>query len=156
MKKHKWYLLIIGLVILGTSCQKVIAINLNSASPAIVIVGNINDQPGPYTVTLSQTINFSSPNTFPAISGAFVSISDNTGIIDTLKEVSPGTYLTKKTIGAVGRTYNLTVIANGQTYTATSTMPQVVAFDTLTLIQRVSFKNNKDISLYPRAGFFDP
>ena len=155
MKNYKWPLFILGVVILSTSCQKVIDINLNSTSPAIVIVGNINDQPGPYTVTLSQTINFSNPNTFPTISGAFVSISDNTGIVDTLKETSPGTYLTRKTIGVVGRTYNLTVVANGQTYTSSSTMPPVVAFDTLTIVQKISFRN-KDTNLYAQATFFDP
>jgi uncharacterized protein DUF4249 len=155
MKNYKLYLSIIALIILGTSCQKVIDINLNSVSPAIVIIGNINDQPGPYAVTLSQTVNFGSLNSFPAISGAFVSISDNTGIIDTLKEVNPGIYLTKKTVGAVGRTYNLTVIANGQTYTSSSTIPSAITFDTLEVIQRInSFRH--DTSLTAQAGFQDP
>src|SRR5580698_1411472 len=118
MKKRYW-LLAIGCWLLAVGCQKVINIDLNSASPAIVIVGNINDQPGPYTVTLSQTVNFSQPNTFPAVSGAFISIADNTGFIDTLFETSvPGTYNTKKIMGMPGRTYTLKVIAGGQTYTS--------------------------------------
>ncbi len=145
------YLFICALFV--TSCQKVININLNSASPAIVIVGNINDQPGPYTVTLNQTVNFSDPNSFPPVSGAFISIADNAGNTDTLVETIPGTYHTKKIMGVAGRTYNLTVIANGQTYTSSSTMPQAVTFDTLVVTQQIGFR---DTNLYPQAIFLDP
>jgi hypothetical protein len=136
-----------------TQCQKVINVNLNSASPAIVIVGNVNDQPGPYIVTVSQTVNFSDNNTFPPVSGAFITIADNAGTTDTLVESPPGTYNTKKLAGVDGRTYTLKVIANGQTYTSTSTMPQAVPFDTLFLVQRIGFR---DTNLYVQAGFQDP
>ena len=139
--------------LMAIGCQKVINIDLNSASPAIVIVGNINDQPGPYTVTISQTVNFSDPNSFPSVSGAFVTIADNAGTTDTLVETSPGTYHTKKITGVPGRTYTLTVTSNGQTYTSTSTMPQVVPFDTLRVVQRDGFR---DTALYPQVGFQDP
>lgn len=154
-RKRKKYtrLLVIGFLLVAAGCQKVINIDLNSASPAIVIIGNINDQPGPYTVTLSQTVNFSDPNSFPSVSGAFITIADNAGTTDTLIETSPGTYHTKKIAGVPGRTYTLTVIANGQTYIASSTMPQAVAFDTLEVVQRDGFR---DTNLYPQAGFQDP
>jgi hypothetical protein len=155
MKKNIWYIIGISIIAFVSSCQKVIDINLNSTSPAIVITGNINDQPGPYTVALSQTVNFSDPNTFPTISGAFVTIADNSGTTDTLVETKPGNYQTKKITGVIGRTYILTVIANGQTYTASSTMPQVVAFDTLGTIKRVSFRN-KDTTVSAAVGFQDP
>jgi len=142
-----------------TSCQKVINIDLNSASPAIVITGNISNLPGPYTVTLSQTVNFSQPNSFPPVTGAFVTIADNAGNTDTLTETSAGTYQTSSITGVPGRTYILTVVANGQTYTAASTMPQPVTFDTLTIIKKtgLGFKNGgNDTNLLPRAGFLDP
>lgn len=158
MKKLQWLILIMAVSLTITSCQKVINIDLNSASPAIVIVGNINDQPGPYTVTLSQTVNFSDPNTFPAVSGAFVTIADNAGNTDTLTEVSAGVYHTKKIMGVAGRTYILTVVANGQTYTATSTMPAAVPFDTLVLAKVTGFRNGgkNDSNILPQAVFKDP
>jgi hypothetical protein len=158
MKKFSRYIILIGVAIVIASCQKVINIDLNSASPAIVITGNLNDQPGPYIVTLSQTVNFSQPNTFPAISGAFVSIADNTGTVDTLYETSTaGTYNTKKIMGVQGRTYTLKVVANGQTYTSVSTMPQVVNFDTLVVVQRIGgFRGGNDTSYTPEVVFQDP
>src|SRR6185312_7927452 len=146
--KYSW-LLVIGFSLLAIGCQKVINIDLNSASPAIVIIGNINDQPGPYTVTLSQTVNFSAPNTFPPINGAFVTIADNAGNIDTLVETIQGTYITKRIMGVAGRTYSLTVTANGQTYTASSTMPQVVKFDTLEIIKMANNFRAGDTAIYP-------
>ncbi len=137
------------------SCQKVINVDLNSTSPAIVIIGNVNDQPGPYIVTLQQTVNFSQNNTFPPISGAFVSIADNEGNTDTLVETISGTYKTKKISGTPGRTYTLKVVASGQTYTSSSTMPQPVTFDTLVTTYRVSPRNN-DTTFSPMAVFLDP
>lgn len=157
--KNRGLLSIVGFGLLAPlffSCQKVININLNSVSPAIVITGNINDQPGPYTVTLSQTVNFSQSNTFPPVSGAFVTLSDNEGTIDTLVEMLPGTYLTKKISGVAGRTYTLKVVANGQTYSSTSTMPNSVAFNTLIINTLVSNFRKNDTSRYPEAGFQDP
>ncbi|MGP8217654.1 MAG: DUF4249 domain-containing protein [Bacteroidia bacterium] len=153
------FICVISVLFLSAGCQKVINIDLNSASPAIVIVGNINDQPGPYTVTLSQTVNFSEPNTFPAVNGAFITIADNAGTVDTLFETSiPGTYNTKKIMGVAGRTYTLTVISNGQTYTSVSTMPQAVAFDTLIVIQRIGggYRGGSDTSYRAEAAFQDP
>jgi len=153
MKKYNWHILLVFLAGFIVSCQKVINIDLNSASPAIVIVGNVSDQPGPYTVTLNQTVNFSDPNSFPAVSGAFITIADNAGNKDTLRETMPGIYHTKTLMGIAGRTYNLTVIANGQTYTSSSTMPQAVTFDTLVVAQIDGFR---DTNLYPQAHFQDP
>jgi len=153
MKRCKWHIVLIGLITFISACQKVINIDLNSVSPAIVIVGNVNDQPGPYTVALSQTVNFSDPNTFPPVSEAFITITDNAGNTDTLVETIPGTYHTKKILGVAGRTYKLTVAANGQTYTSSSTMPQAVPFDTLTIVKQFGFR---DTNLYPQADFQDP
>ncbi len=156
VRKNRIYIVITGLAMLVTSCQKVINIDLNSASPAMVIIGNVNDQPGPYTVTLSQTINFSQPNTFPPISNAFVSIADNEGNTDTLVQTIAGTYHTTKIIGTPGRTYYLTVVANGKTYTSSSTMPQPVTFDTLEIQALANPFKTSDTNRFPEAGFQDP
>jgi hypothetical protein len=135
--RHKTGLLLCCLLFAASStfdsCQKVININLNSASPQTVVQANISDQPVPYTVLLSQTVNFSDPNVFPPISGALVIISDNVGNTDTLKENPPGTYTGDKLTGTPGRTYTLSITANGKNYSAVSKMPSPVNIDSLTL-----------------------
>jgi hypothetical protein len=123
---------ILGLSIFFVSCQKVVNLKLNTSSSQIVIVGKISNQTGVDTVSISKSVNFSDPNVFPQVSGAKVYLSDNAGNKDTLKELKAGSYITKPTFkGIAGRTYTVTVIVDGQTYVANSTIPQPVAIDSV-------------------------
>jgi hypothetical protein len=132
MKKYL-FLLFIPALLLVSSCTKVIELDLNSKDPQVVIEANISDQPGPYTVSITQTVNFSETNVFPAVNGATVIISDDAGNTETLLQTSPGIYQTTTTQGVPGRTYYLNVTANGENYTAQSTLPSLVTLDTLLL-----------------------
>jgi hypothetical protein len=133
----------------------VINVNLNNANPNIVIEGVISDAPGPYQVQLSQTVNFSDPNVFPPISGATVKITDSDlGITDSLKEAVPGIYVTQKLLqGLSGHTYQLYVFSNGQTYTASSTMPAKVNLDSVTFYSTNIFGTKSTSAI---ANFQDP
>jgi len=113
------------------SCEKVIDLNLKTSSSQIVIQGTIYDQPGPYKVTISKSVGFDESNTFPAVSGAIVTITDNTGVIDSLTEYSAGVYITSQLEGIPGRTYTLKVETDGQTYTASSTMFPAIEIDSI-------------------------
>ncbi len=147
-------LAIVIVIIISASCQKVVNIDLNSASPKVVIEGFVSDQPGPYIVKLTKTVNFSETNVFPPVTGAFVTISDNVGNVDTLKESLAGIYKTSTLQGMPGRTYTLVVNdeANSQTYTAVSTMPFPVNLDTIKNEHQGIFGNKQ--ALY--AVFPDP
>ncbi len=125
------YISIIFITFLFASCTKEIDIDLNSASPLLVIEGNISDEPGPYFVKLSKTVNFSDANIYPPVSGALVIISDNTGVVDTLTETIPGLYQTHSITGTQGNTYTLKVIAEGRQYNAVSIMPYKINLDSL-------------------------
>src|ERR1035437_6444784 len=129
-----------------SSCQKVININLNSASPQIVVQGNLSNQPAPYTVQLSQTVNFSDPNTFPPVSGIKMIINDNFGNSDTLKESPAGIYTGTKLIGTPNRTYTLIFSAMGKSYTSVSTMPSPVNIDSLSITKSL-FGKKKQVSV---------
>jgi hypothetical protein len=114
-------LILLAVAPLFPACKKVIDVDLNSAAPHIVIEGTMSDQPGPYFVKLSKTVNFSDANTFPTVSGALVKITDNIGTTEILTETNPGTYSTSSAlIGIVGRTYTLTVNSEGKEYSASS------------------------------------
>ncbi len=136
------------------SCKKVINVNLNSVAPQIVIEGNVTNAYAPYQVQITQTVNFSASNVFPAVSGALVKITDNTAAItDTLKETSAGVYTTNIIKGIPGHTYQLYVVALGQTYTAISTMPQPVLLDSVSF-QRSNLFGKTNIN--PTVNFQDP
>lgn len=125
-------IIIIAITLPFISCTKVIDIDLNESSPKYVIEGNITDQAGTYEVKMTKTVNFDESNNYPPVSGTFITISDNnTGDIDTLAETLPGRYFTSKVTGISGHTYYLTVNIAGQTFSAVSTMPQLVNLDTL-------------------------
>jgi len=137
------------------SCTKVINVNLNNANPNIVIEGIVSDAPGPYEVKLTQTVNFSDPNSFPPVTGATVKITDSVlGITDLLKEMVPGTYVTQKLLqGFTGHTYQLDVLSNGQEYTASSTMPGKVDLDSVTFYSTNIFGTKSTNAI---ANFQDP
>lgn len=143
-------------------CQKVIEVDLNDATPKIVIEGLINDRRGPYGITVTKTGSYFNEASLPPVTGANVYIKDNLGFTDTLREASPGVYLTGRTKGVPGKTYTLTVVAENIVYSGTSTMLSHVNIDSLKLVksefQRFDFSGNTDNALNMEIhGFFkDP
>lgn len=124
-------ILLLLIVLIFSSCEKEIDVDLNIVDPQVVIEAAITNETGPYFVRLSKTVNFSDANTYPPISNASIIISDNTGTEDVLTEVSPGLYQTNTLTGVPGRTYYLTVDAEGKNYQAESTMPELVNLDSI-------------------------
>jgi hypothetical protein len=154
MKNLALFLSLFGFFLLF-SCTKVINVNLNSVSPNIVIEGVVDNGPGPYQVQITQTVNFSDPNVFPPVSGATVKITDSaTGVTDNLIENNPGLYTTQHLLhGLPGHTYQLYVLSQGQTYTASSTMPQPVNLDSVSFYSSNIFGSERTNAV---VNFQDP
>jgi len=134
MTKNKLFRSLTPVLLLAafSACKKVIHVNINSTASQYVVEGNITDQPGPYVVTISKSINFDQDNVWPTVSGAIVVVTDVTANqVDTLAERTQGSYSTNKIIGAPGHTYNLYVNVANHVFTASSTMPAIVTFDSL-------------------------
>lgn len=124
---HSVFRIFLPVILLAlTSCEKVLDIDLKDAESRVIIEANLSDQPGPHTVRISRSVSFNAPNTFPQVSGAQVTISDNAGNSETLIETEAGTYQTINFIGVPGRTYVLRVLVDGKEYSAVSIMPQPV------------------------------
>ena len=129
-------LILIASILSG--CQKVINIDLNEAAPHIVIEGLITDTGGPFSVNISKSGSYFDQPALPAVSGAEVVITDDSGIIDTLKEMAPGVYRTSRTRGVPGRTYTLKVLSEDLQYNGSSTMQNHVIIDSLKLVKAQS------------------
>ena len=124
-------ILTIVLTLLLGACTRVIDVHLNSGASKYVIEGVVTDQPGGTSVSITQTKDFSSSNTFAGVSGATVTIECN-GSSYPLSETSPGVYTTGALTGVPGNTYNMQVVFDGVSYVATSTMPNpVVGLDSI-------------------------
>ena len=147
MRKYIVFL-IFGVVLfsLFTSCQKVIKLELNTSAPQIVIQGNVYDQPGPYTVKISKSVNFDESNVYPPVTGATVIISDNIDNSENLTETSSGTYVTSELMGVPGHSYTLTVKADSQIYIATSTMMNPVEIGSI-YFKKNLFGDNLDATI---------
>jgi hypothetical protein len=146
-------LYITAAILVLCSCQKIVTLKLNNANPEIVIQGEVTDAPGPYTVSIQQSANFYADNSFPAVTGAIVKITDDQGFTDSLRESSPGIYLTQFMMGRQGGMYQLSVNASGTSYSATSMMPSSVKLDSLTVDGTSGFgKQRIDVV----ANFQDP
>jgi hypothetical protein len=133
-KKHIFTILIPLLFILA-ACEKVVKIPLNTVNPLLVVEANLSsDSTDKKIVKLSHTVDYYSGNTFPAVSGAVVVISDNAGNSETLIEISSGTYSASVIKGIPGRTYNLNITTD-KNYTGISSMPYQVKIDSLNIIE---------------------
>ncbi|HEY4064315.1 MAG TPA: DUF4249 domain-containing protein [Puia sp.] len=135
------------------SCQKTVNLDLNTIPPQIVIQGEVTNAAGPYSVTINQSVNFYADNSFPAVSGAIVKISDNQGVTDSLTETTPGTYTTHVLQGKPGNTYTLTVKALQANYSGVSVMPQPVSLDSISFQTAKLFGSNQITAI---ANFQDP
>jgi Domain of unknown function (DUF4249) len=66
-------------------------------------------------------------------------VNDDAGNADTLIETSPGIYQTNSFQGVPGRTYTINVSVDGIIYTAQSTMPPLVTFDSIVYVTSGGF-----------------
>lgn len=146
--------LLILLMVMFSSCEKVIDLDLNKAEPKIVIYSDLTDQPEGQVVRISKTYDFSEPNRFNAVSGAVVTVTTPSGIkIPFPESTTPGVYQSGRFRGRVGSTYTLTVDVEGKQYTASSTMQPKVLLDSLTF-RELSFFGKT--SSHVVANFQDP
>lgn len=141
----------IGIIILSlffAGCEKTVDLKYKDNQSMIIIEGNITNEPGPYFVRITKSIPLSETGNYPTIDNAVVTISDDAGNNETLTPQGNGTYRTNILTGVAGRTYSLTVNAGEQTYTAQSTMPQPVPFDSIK-IERFTFGGETERNIIP-------
>lgn len=104
------------LVLLLGSCITEYQPDTKSLPRSLVVEGVITDQPGPYTIQLTQTTDYTNAGINLRASGATVTIADNAGTTETLTEITAGSgvYRTKATgiRGIAGRKYTLTVVTS--------------------------------------------
>ncbi len=124
-------LIIASMISIFVSCQKVVNIDVKNAIPEFVIEGNVSNLPNDAVIKISKTENFSAPNSFKGYTGATVTLADDIGNIDTCYETSTGIYEPKTYNGIPGRTYTLTVQAEGKEFVAQSTMAKITTIDTI-------------------------
>ena len=117
----------VGLFVTG--CEKAINVPLKTASPRLVIDASIdwikNTAGNEQKIVLSTTTGYYSPD-FPSVSGAVITVTNASNTVFNFVE-TPGTgqYVCHDFLPVIGQTYNLKIILNGETYTASETFTPV-------------------------------
>ncbi len=126
---HKLQYICFVCLITLASCEDVIDVNLNTSDPKLVIDASLTWLKGTtgqdQIIKLSLTAPFFQDKVPPA-TGATITVtgSDNT-IFNFIETSNAGIYRTNNFTPVIGNTYNLTVIYNNETYTASETLTAV-------------------------------
>ncbi|OYU79399.1 MAG: hypothetical protein CFE23_14270 [Flavobacterium sp. BFFFF1] len=134
--------IILGLIALSfSSCEEVVDVNLDTAAPRLVIDASIQWKKG--TAGNEQTIYLTTTTGYfdsivPKVSNAtvFVINTDNGARFDFIETPGTGEYTCSQFIPILNANYELTVMANGQTYFAREKMIPAPE------IQRIEQKTN--------------
>ncbi len=108
------FLLLIVLVIIG-SCVEPIEFDIPPAELQTVVEGFISDDPGPYTIRVSEGFSLDDISSARRpISDLVITLIDDLGLTEQYTEVSPGVYQTSGAIeGEIGRSYYIRIEAPG-------------------------------------------
>ena len=121
---QKMLLLAAGLFLTG--CEDVITVDLDTAPPRLVIDASIdwekNTTGNVQKIILSTTTGYYSPE-FPTVSGAIVTVTNaSNAVFDFIEIPATGQYVCSNFLPVIGQTYNLKIVLNGETYTASETL----------------------------------
>lgn len=126
----KKYIILIIFLIQGffSSCEEVVDLRLDTAVPRLVIDAALDwekETPGSeQIIRIHKTTGFYS-NIIPPVSGAIVTVENSAGIVFTFNQTDPGIYVCFNFIPQMDETYFLTVVVEGETYTAIEIMRAV-------------------------------
>ncbi len=120
-----------------TGCTEDINLKVTSGANKIVIEGSIeNGKKAEVMVTRNSPLTSAVDFTKIVVMDAKVYVT-SAGVTDTLKlgidssAAIPYLYIGSQLLGVPGQTYNLTVIADGQTFTSVTTIPSPVKLDSV-------------------------
>ncbi len=141
MKSTPIFLFLTVLVVGLTGCETVIDAKLDTGPTQLSVDGTLTDQPGSQTIRLTQTAAYFSNSAPTPATSATVTVSDDAGKTYSFADPdNDGSYVwqpgAKDTLGRIGRTYQLAIAYQGETYRASSKMNRVPPIDSLVFVKR--------------------
>ena len=113
----KQFLLFLALAISFSACVTPYQPEVRSIPPAMVVDGLLTDQPGPHTVQLTYTADYTNSSVNLLVEKAVVWLTDDANIRQNLTETSAGSYQTAASFrGQIGRSYVLHIRVNNREY----------------------------------------
>lgn len=136
--KHFFILLFAGALL--SSCEETIHPDLEDAEPLLVVDAWLNNKVEDQVIRLTMSQPYLENILPPGVTGATVTLDYEGGFVTFAEDPNdPGTYRWSPSLpdvetvfGMIGNEYTLTVIANGETFKATSTLNRVPSIDSIT------------------------
>jgi hypothetical protein len=129
------YTLFILLAALLCACEDPIQVKLDEGDKLLVVDAFITDQKKPQTVRLTLSDSYFSGQNPPAVSGAQVSLTDQTsGVTFTFTETGNGNYVYTPgadTLARIGHQYMLNVRYDGEDYQAYTRLNRTTTIDSI-------------------------
>lgn len=124
------YTILFVFLLLATSCEEVVILDLNTVEPMNVVDASITEG-SPCVVLLTKSQAFYSSESFERIPGATIRLRSSGGESETLRESlnEPGLYISSTMFGVVGETYYLSISTGDDMYEAEATIPDAVPID---------------------------
>lgn len=138
---------LLTLLILATSCEDVINVDLNTSEPKLVIEASINWYKGTIGNEQYIKLTLTAPyfdTSVPPANGAQISITDtNNNSYDFVENSNTGIYKNSTFQPIINETYNLIIIYEGETFTATETLKSVASIDYVEQNDNGGFSGNE-------------
>jgi len=130
--------ILILIIVVLAGCEETIKLDLTQTPPRIVIEGQVTNVSGRQFVKITRSLDFYQSGQAERVTNAIVNITDDAGGSVTLVHNprkhpdSTGYYAPLGNfVGAIGKTYTMTVTLDGDTYTATDKLLRVTSFDSI-------------------------
>lgn len=155
--KNIQYISVLILSLFLFSCEEVVNVDLDTAAPRLVVDAGINWEQGTdgaiQKIKLTTTTSYYSSN-IPVVTGATVFVKNSTNTtFDFIEIENTGEYVCNNFIPQIDEDYTLTIISNGQTYTATETLKSVAPIEGIEQENEGGFIGDE---IEIRAFFTDP
>jgi hypothetical protein len=155
--KNIYIISVFILSVLSSSCEEVIPLNLDTAPPKLVVEAAIVWKKGTtgstQKIKLSNTVSYYS-DTASKVLGATVFIKNSANTLFTFTEVpNTGEYRCVDFVPVIGENYTLTIISNGNTYSANETLQSVAPITTVEQNNQGGF-SGKNVEI--KTNFIDP
>jgi hypothetical protein len=151
----KYIFLSTVVAILFIACEETVTVDAKQTQPKIVIEGVVTNVEGRQFVKISRSTDFYKTGLTPRVTNAIVTVQDDLGIQVSFAHNPSnvtsqlGYYFPNQNFkGSLGRTYNLTIIVDGQKYEAQEKMTNTMAFDSLTTRINEDEKRNPKVKGY--------
>jgi hypothetical protein len=134
------------------SCEDVININLKESAPRLVVEGIISNNSHLVTIQLHKSTDYFEPSEIVAVKNAKISLIDSHGSEYKFDNNLNGAYSKDNFYGVPGVLYTMKIDVDGEQYTASSRMPELVMIDSVNIYRSTENENGDQMRIF----FNDP